>query len=349
MDRPDYLSHDDDFQGVVKAARSKFCTPTATPRKYPALLLSVLSMARVGTFQMTELQNGPSRSRCRTGSPKLLRLTLLCSQKRSRPGSLILPSECNASDFVAIPAMVALGAVIGRKTGIRPQRADALDYGCEFVGLHHRAARHEIFTPRVTSAGSRNRNGAPACQFILRACQGTRHLANDLLEEVTKGNAKRRQTINREGPRGLPRGHDHEFGPAERSVSVRTFCKSPIRSLRVRRAGGGITSFKGKVMSANLNSRQEKFAQDLAKGMSKAKAYVEAGYKSDPVNPTRMTENDRVQKRVAEPQKRAAIDTGVTIQAITADLTDLIKEASVLFSIADRIVARRKANRAMDS
>ena len=83
--------------------------------------------------------------------------------------------------------------------------------------------------------------------------------------------------------------------------------------------------------------------------MSKAKAYVEAGYKSDPVNPTRMTENDRVQKRVAEPQKRAAIDTGVTIQAITADLTDLIKEASVLFSIADRIVARRKANRAMDS
>jgi hypothetical protein len=96
MDRPDYLSHDDAFQGMVKAARSKFCTPTATPRKHPALLLSVLSVARVGTFQMTERQNGPSRSRCRTGSPKLLRLTLLCSQKRLRLGSLILLSECNA-------------------------------------------------------------------------------------------------------------------------------------------------------------------------------------------------------------------------------------------------------------
>lgn len=137
-------------------------------------------------------------------------------------------------------------------------------------------------------------------------------------------------------------------------------------------------------MPAKLNSRQEKFARNLAEGVSKAKAYVEAGYKPDPGNPTRLTENDRVQKRVAELQKRAAIDTGVTIQAITADLTDLIKEASALpqssgtpnarraalmdiatlnglvvnrnengrpgdFSIADRIVARWKANRAMDS
>ena len=30
-------------------------------------------------------------------------------------------------DFVAVPAMVALGAVIGRKIGVRPQRRDRLD------------------------------------------------------------------------------------------------------------------------------------------------------------------------------------------------------------------------------
>ena len=190
-------------------------------------------------------------------------------QKRSRPGSLILPSERNAR-LTSSPSRPCRARRHHRPQNRHPPTAaDALDYDCESVGLHNRAARHEIFTPRVTSAGSRNGNGAPACQFILRARQGTQHLANDLLEEVTKGNAKRRQTINREGPRGLPRGHDHELAPAGRGVHSNP-CKSPIRNLRVRRPGGGLTSFKGKVMSANLNYRQEKFAQNLAKGMSKA-------------------------------------------------------------------------------
>lgn len=77
--------------------------------------------------------------------------------------------------------------------------------------------------------------------------------------------------------------------------------------------------------------------------MSKAKAYVEAGYRPDPGNPTRLTENDRVQKRVAELQKRAAIDTGITIQSITADLTDIVKEASALPQSAGTLNARRAA------
>ena len=133
-------------------------------------------------------------------------------------------------------------------------------------------------------------------------------------------------------------------------------------------------------LPAKLNSRQEKFANNLAMGMPKAKAYAEAGYKPDPGNPTRLTENDRVQKRVAELQERAAIETGIAIQSITADLAEVVKEASALpqsagtlnarraalmdiatlnglvvtrsetgkpgdFSIADRIVARWKANR----
>jgi hypothetical protein len=48
-----------------------------------------------------------------------------------------------------------------------------------------------------------------------------------------------------------------------------------------------------------------------------------------------------VQKRVAEPQKRDAIDTGVTIQTITADLTDLVKEASDLPQSSRTLNARR--------
>jgi phage terminase small subunit len=133
-------------------------------------------------------------------------------------------------------------------------------------------------------------------------------------------------------------------------------------------------------MAAKLNSRQEKFANNLAMGMTKAKAYAEAGYKPDPGNPTRLTENDRVQKRLAELQERAALRTGITIENLTADLLRVVEEADLLektpgalnakraalmdiatlnglvvarsetgkpgdFSIADRIVARWKANR----
>src|SRR5208283_874051 len=62
------------------------------------------------------------------------------------------------------------------------------------------------------------------------------------------------------------------------------------------------------------------FARNLAMGMTKGEAYVAAGYKPDPGNPSRLTENDRVQKRVAELQERAALRTGITIENLTADL-----------------------------
>jgi terminase small subunit-like protein len=96
-------------------------------------------------------------------------------------------------------------------------------------------------------------------------------------------------------------------------------------------------------LPAKLNARQEKFANNLAMGMTKAKAYAEAGYKPDPGNPTRLTENDRVQKRVAELQERAAIETGITIQTITADLAEVVREASALPQSAGTLNARRAA------
>ena len=96
-------------------------------------------------------------------------------------------------------------------------------------------------------------------------------------------------------------------------------------------------------LPGKLNSRQEIFAQNLAMGMTKGEAYVAAGYKPDPGNPTRLTENDRVQKRVAELQKRAAIETAITIQSITADLAEVVKEASALPQSAPTLNARRAA------
>ena len=96
-------------------------------------------------------------------------------------------------------------------------------------------------------------------------------------------------------------------------------------------------------MDAKLNSRQEKFARNLAMGMTKAKAYAEAGYKPDPGNPTRLTENDRVQKRVAELQERAALRTGITIENLTADLLRVVEEADLLEKTPSALNAKRAA------
>ena len=56
------------------------------------------------------------------------------------------------------------------------------------------------------------------------------------------------------------------------------------------------------------NARQEKFAGLVAAGKPAVQAYVEAGYKPHPANPSRMRENERVAARidelVAKPQKR---------------------------------------------
>jgi alkanesulfonate monooxygenase SsuD/methylene tetrahydromethanopterin reductase-like flavin-dependent oxidoreductase (luciferase family) len=96
-------------------------------------------------------------------------------------------------------------------------------------------------------------------------------------------------------------------------------------------------------LPAKLNSRQDKFARNLAKGMTLAAAYVDAGYQPHPANPTRLRENERVRARVEELQKRAAIDTGITIQSITADLAEVVKEAAALPQSAGTLNARRAA------
>jgi hypothetical protein len=70
------------------------------------------------------------------------------------------------------------------------------------------------------------------------------------------------------------------------------------------------------------NSRQERFAQELAKGKSQLDAYVAAGYKPDDGAACRLSGNVRVADRVAELKSRAAEKVVVTVADIAAQLDE---------------------------
>ncbi len=59
-------------------------------------------------------------------------------------------------------------------------------------------------------------------------------------------------------------------------------------------------------MQILTNARHEKFAQALAKGMSAAAAYVEAGYKPSDAHASRLASNGKVRARIAELQGSTA-------------------------------------------
>lgn len=64
------------------------------------------------------------------------------------------------------------------------------------------------------------------------------------------------------------------------------------------------------------NQRHELFAQALAKGKTQAEAYVEAGFKANDANATRLNGNDRIRARVAELQQRMAYKSEITLERI---------------------------------
>ena len=78
-------------------------------------------------------------------------------------------------------------------------------------------------------------------------------------------------------------------------------------------------------MAALSTPRQERFARLTFKGIPPYRAYPEAGYRFDRSNPYRLTENDRVKRRVSELQKAAAMRTINTVESI-ADELDEAKE-----------------------
>jgi len=78
-------------------------------------------------------------------------------------------------------------------------------------------------------------------------------------------------------------------------------------------------------MPALDNPKHERFAQELAKGVSAREAYKTAGYetKSDAATDaaaSRLLSDVKVQARVAQIQERAAIRTEITVASITERL-----------------------------
>lgn len=80
-------------------------------------------------------------------------------------------------------------------------------------------------------------------------------------------------------------------------------------------------------MPALSNSRHERFAQALSKGMSQGDAYVEAGYKASRSAAARLAADVNICARVAEIAERVAIRTEVTAAEITDRLLAIAKKA----------------------
>lgn len=69
-------------------------------------------------------------------------------------------------------------------------------------------------------------------------------------------------------------------------------------------------------MGALSNPKHERFAQELAKGTSAAKAYARAGYKGDRSHAARLASNGHIQARLGELQGKAAEKTVVTLEGM---------------------------------
>jgi phage terminase small subunit len=83
-------------------------------------------------------------------------------------------------------------------------------------------------------------------------------------------------------------------------------------------------------LPALTNAKHERFAQELAKGRTQAEAYEAAGYAPSEPNASRLTSNDKVAKRVAEIQERAAVRAEITIAGLTESLMRLASKAEAL-------------------
>ena len=79
-------------------------------------------------------------------------------------------------------------------------------------------------------------------------------------------------------------------------------------------------------MPALKNTRHELFAQGLVERKTASQAYIEAGYRENDGNATRLRQNDEIVARVAELQERALNRHDITVDT----LTDELEEARLL-------------------
>ena len=76
-------------------------------------------------------------------------------------------------------------------------------------------------------------------------------------------------------------------------------------------------------MDPLLNSKHERFAQELAEGKSMNEAYEAAGYKPSRPRASRLATNGNIRGRMAELQNAAAVKAEMTLES-------LIEEAAVI-------------------
>lgn len=80
-------------------------------------------------------------------------------------------------------------------------------------------------------------------------------------------------------------------------------------------------------MAALSNSRHERFAQALAKGLSQSEAYEEAGYKPSRSAAARLAADVNICERVSAIQNRAAERTEISVASITERLLAIATKA----------------------
>jgi putative DNA primase/helicase len=123
MDRPDYLDDDDDFQGVLEAERSKL-PPRGRESSFAPRHPSVSSVGDSSQRPHERLaKDWPEPRPLPTGLAPVepFDIAFLPESIAQWVADIGDRMQC-PPDFVAVPAMVALGAVLGRKIAIRPQR-----------------------------------------------------------------------------------------------------------------------------------------------------------------------------------------------------------------------------------
>lgn len=77
-----------------------------------------------------------------------------------------------------------------------------------------------------------------------------------------------------------------------------------------------VTTKRSASMPPLPNQRHELFAQEIAKGKTATEAYQVAGYTPSEQNASRLTRNDKVQRRVVEIQERGAKRAEVTVESL---------------------------------
>jgi hypothetical protein len=88
--------------------------------------------------------------------------------------------------------------------------------------------------------------------------------------------------------------------------------------LVIPRVGGIIAN----MAKPKLSMRQENFCQLLARGIPPFRAYPLAGYKAHVANCYRLSDNERVKRRLAEIGARMMKKTEVTIESLLDDLAE---------------------------